>query len=303
MTILQLKYAIMVADAHSMREAATRLYVSQPGLSSAIKDLEKELGIQIFNRVHQGVVTTKEGETFLAYARMAVEQFSVLEQKYLQGKEDKKIFSVSMQHYTFAVNAFMETIKKFDLDAYHYSIRETQTIEVINDVKNFKSEVGILAVNNFNKQTLTKLFKDYHLQFIPLFHSNTYIYLHKNHPLAGREKLSLDDLQEYPCLIFDQGDNKSFYFKEEALSTYEYKKLISTNERATSMEMIIGLNGYAVGLGVLNDSVLNEDEYVSIELEENEVLTLGYLVREKLALSDIAQEYIKELKKITDNIH
>ncbi|SCY20153.1 LysR family transcriptional regulator [Butyrivibrio sp. INlla14] len=295
MTILQLKYIIAIDEECSMRKAADRLYVSQPGLSSAVRDLENELGIQIFERVHNGVVTTAAGASFIAYARSAVEQFEKVEDKYLNSKNDKPTFSVSMQHYTIAVNAFIDTIKEIEHPEYQFSIRETQTSEVIEDVKTLKSEVGVIALSDFNKNTFKKIFADASLEFTELFTRNTYLYLSKHHPLADRETISLKELEDYPCMVFDQGDNTSFYYREEALATYDYKKVISTNERATSIELMLGLNGYAVGAAMLGDS-LNTSEIKAIKLEEEENLTFGYITRKGAELSEMAQAFVEKLK-------
>ena len=294
MTILQLKYVIVIDEECSMRKAADRLYVSQPGLSSAVRDLEKEIGIQIFERVHNGVVTTSAGASFIAYARHAVEQFEKIEDRYINGAVQKETFSVSMQHYTIAVNAFIDTVKEYDLPEYQFSIRETQTGEVIDDVKNMKSEVGVIALSDFNKNTFKKIFADASLEFHELFTRDTYVYLSKHHPLAGRSELSLEELQEYPCMVFDQGDNTSFYYREEALATYDYKKIISTNERATSTELMLGLDGYAVGAAMLGDS-LNKSDIMAVKLKEEETLTFGYIVRKGAELSDMASSFIEKL--------
>ncbi len=295
MTILQLKYIIAIDEECSMRRAADRLYVSQPGLSSAVRDLESELGIQIFERVHNGVVTTPAGASFIAYARSAVEQFEKVEEKYLNAGNHKPTFSVSMQHYTIAVNAFIDTVKEFDLKEYQFYIRETQTSEVIEDVKTLKSEVGVIALSDFNKNTFKKIFADASLEFHELFTRNTYLYLSAHHPLADREVISLDELEDYPCMVFDQGDNTSFYYREEALATYDYKKIISTNERATSIELMLGLNGYAVGAAMLGDS-LNSSEIKAIKLKEEENLTFGYIVRKGTQLSEMAQVFVNKLQ-------
>ena len=295
MTILQLKYIIAIDEECSMRRAADRLYVSQPGLSSAVRDLESELGIQIFERVHNGVVTTPAGASFIAYARSAVEQFEKVEEKYLNAGNHKPTFSVSMQHYTIAVNAFIDTVKEFDLKEYQFYIRETQTSEVIEDVKTLKSEVGVIALSDFNKNTFKKIFADASLEFHELFTRNTYLYLSPHHPLADREVISLDELEDYPCMVFDQGDNTSFYYREEALATYDYKKIISTNERATSIELMLGLNGYAVGAAMLGDS-LNSSEIKAIKLKEEENLTFGYIVRKGTQLSEMAQVFVNKLQ-------
>lgn len=295
MTILQLKYVIAIDEECSMRKAADRLYVSQPGLSSAVRELESELGIQIFERVHNGVVTTAAGASFIAYARSAVEQFEKVENKYLNAKSERPTFSVSMQHYTVAVNAFIDTVREFDLEEYQYYIRETQTSEVIEDVKTMKSEVGVIALSDFNKNTFKKIFADASLEFHELFSRDAYVYLGKNHPLADQKELSLEQLQDYPCMVFDQGDNTSFYYREEALATYDYKKVISTNERATSIELMLGLDGYAVGAAMLGEGSTSSDIKV-IKLKEEEPLTFGYITRKGAQLSEMGQTFVEKLE-------
>ncbi len=299
MTILQLKYVIAIDEECSMRKAADRLYVSQPGLSSAVRDLEKEIGIQIFERVHNGVVTTAAGASFIAYARNAVEQFEKVEDKYLNGNSEKATFAVSMQHYTVAVNAFIDTVREYDLPEYQFSIRETQTSEVIEDVKTLKSEVGVIALSDFNKNTFKKIFADASLEFHELFSRDTYVYMSKDHPLASSKELSLDDMSEYPCMVFDQGENTSFYYREEALATYDYKKVISTNERATSIELMHGLNGYAVGAAMLSDSQSGSD-IVAVKLKEEDPLTFGYITRKGAELSDMAKSFVERLSAHAD---
>ena len=295
MTILQLKYVIAIDEECSMRKAADRLYVSQPGLSSAVRDLENELGIQIFERVHNGVVTTAAGASFIAYARNAVEQFEKVEEKYLNARNERPTFSVSMQHYTIAVDAFIDTVREYDLDEYQYFIRETQTSEVIEDVKTMKSEVGVIALSDFNKNTFKKIFADASLEFHELFSRDTYVYLSHDHPLADREELSLEELQDYPCMVFDQGDNTSFYYREEALATYDYKKIISTNERAASIELMLGLDGYAVGAAMLGEGETSSGIKV-IKLKEEETLTFGYITRKGAQLSEMGETFVDKLE-------
>lgn len=221
MTLVQLKYAITVANADSMSDAARELFISQPSLSTSIKDLEEEVGIELFRRTNRGISLTPEGKEFIGYARQVVEQYELMESKYIDKTAEKKKFSVSMQHYSFAVNAFVELVKQFGMDKYEFAVRECRTYEVIEDVKNFRSEVGILYTNDFNKKVLNKLFKESELEFIPILDCSIYVYLWKGHPLADRDIISIEELAEYPCLAFDQGNNNSFYFAEEVLSTYD----------------------------------------------------------------------------------
>ena len=239
MTLTQLKYAITVAHARSMNEAARRLFISQPSLSSAIKELETEIGIDLFRRTNRGVSVTPEGEEFIGYARQVVEQYQLIESKYVEKENQKKKFSVSMQHYTFAVNAFVEMVRQFGMEEYEFAVHETKTYDVIQDVKNFKSEIGILYVNEFNRKVLTKLFHECNLEFHELLKCSIYVYMWKGHPWANRKEIELEELNEYPCLSFEQGTYNSFYFAEEVLSTFEYKQLIKVDDRATILNFIV----------------------------------------------------------------
>ena len=238
MTLAQLRYAITVAGASSMNEAAGKLFISQPSLSASIKELEAEVGVELFKRTNRGISVTPEGEEFIGYARQVVEQYNLIESKYILKENTKKKFGVSMQHYTFAVKAFVEMVKQFGMDEYEFEIHETKTYDVIEDVKNCKSEIGVLYINDFNKKVLTKLFHQSGVEFHELLKCHIYVYLWKGHPLASKKEITLEKLEEYPCLSFDQGHNNSFYFAEEVLSTYDYKRLIKANDRATFLNLM-----------------------------------------------------------------
>lgn len=294
MTLTQLTYAINVACSNSMNEAARKLYISQPSLSAAIKDLEEEIGIELFRRTSRGISLTPEGEEFIGYARQVVEQYQLIESKYVAKKVTKKKFSVSMQHYTFAVHAFVELVKQFGMDEYEFAIHETKTYEVIEDVKKFKSEIGILYVNEFNRNILFKLFHESNLEFHELFSCGIYVYLWKGHPLANQQEITLEELREYPCLSFEQGNYNSFYFAEEVLSTYEYKRLIKANDRATMLNLMVGLNGYTLCSGIICEK-LNGVEYCAIKLALDETMTIGYLVRKGVTISPLGQKYLEEI--------
>lgn len=294
MTLAQLRYAIVVADTHSMNEASRSLFISQPSLSTSIRDLESEIGIELFKRTNRGVTVTPEGEEFLGYARQVVEQYQLVEDRYIEKKDVKKKFSVSMQHYTFAVKAFVEMVKQFGMDEYEFAVHETKTYEVIEDVRNFKSEIGILYINDFNRKVLTKLFGEYNLEFHRIQDCGIYVYLWRGHPLAEKTEIALEELEEYPCLSFDQGANNSFYFAEEVLSTYEYKRLVRANDRATMLNLMVGLNGYTLCSGILCEE-LNGEEYCAVRLKSDEIMTIGYLKRKGIALSPLGQKYLEEL--------
>ena len=296
MTLQQIRYVTMIAQAGSMNEAAKKLFISQPSLSGAIKELEKEVGIIIFSRTSKGVVLTAEGEEFLGYARQILNQVELLEEKYLEGNNVKKKFGVSTQHYSFAVKAFVEMVKAFDMDEYEFAIRETKTADVIRDVSTDKSQIGILYLNEFNEKVLTKLFRDAGLEFTELFSCGAYAYVWKNHPLADREKISIQDLQEYPCLAFEQGNSNSFYFAEEIFSTYDYKRVIKACDRATMLNLMVGLNGYTLCSGIICEE-LNGSDYRAIPLEQKERMHIGYVMRKNEIMTSICRKYIAEIEK------
>lgn len=299
MTLTQLNYAITVANAKSMNEAARLLFISQPSLSASIRDLEEEIGIELFRRTNRGITLTPEGEEFIGYARQVVEQYQLIENKYINQNQIKKKFSVSMQHYTFAVNAFVEMVKQFGMDQYEFAVHETKTYDVIEDVRSFRSEIGILYVNDFNRQVLSKLFHEYNLEFHELLECGIYVYMAKRHPLADHKEIALEELDHYPCLSFEQGTYNSFYFAEEVLSTYNYKQLIKANDRATLLNLMVGLNGYTLCSGIICEE-LNGSEYCAVKLKSEEVMTIGYLVRKGVAISKLGQKYLEEISKYKD---
>ena len=279
-----------------MNEAARNLFISQPSLSSTVKDLEEEIGVELFRRSNRGIFVTPEGEEFLGYARQVVEQYELMESKYISKKPSKKKFSVSTQHYTFAVDAFVELVKQFGMDEYEFAIHETKTYSVIENVKNFKSEIGILYLNDFNSKILTKLFHEFNLEFHELLKCSIYVYMWKGHPLADREEIELSELLEYPCLSFEQGEYNSFYFAEEVLSTYEYKRLIKADDRATFLNLMVGLNGYTLCSGIICEK-LNGSEYCAVRLKSDEVMTIGYLARKGAPISSLGKKYLEEISK------
>lgn len=299
MTLAQLRYAITVAGASSMNEAARKLFISQPSLSAAIKELEEEVGVELFKRTNRGISVTLEGEEFIGYARQVVEQYNLIESKYILKENTKKKFGVTMQHYTFAVKAFVEMVKQFGMDEYEFEIHETKTYDVIEDVKNCKSEIGILYLNDFNKKVLTKLFHESAVEFHELLKCHIYVYLWKGHPLASKEEITLEELEEYPCLSFDQGHNNSFYFAEEVLSTYDYKRLIKANDRATFLNLMIGLNGYTLCSGIMCEE-LNGSDYCAIKLKSDEIMTIGYIARKGVQVSPLGKKYLEEISKYKD---
>lgn len=301
MTLQQLKYAVTIADCKSMNKAAAELYITQPSLSNTIKDLEQEIHIEIFSRSNRGIIITPAGEEFLGYARQMLDQYRLIEERYVEQKTVRKKFSVSMQHYTFAVEAFIRMAKSFGMDEYEFAIHETKTSEVIENVRKNKSEIGIIYQNEFNRKFLDKILRDYELEFVSLFDCKIYVYLSKENPLAKKEMIDFDDLQQYPCLSFEQGDNNSFYFAEEVFSTYDYRQIIKADDRATLLNLMVGLNGYTLCSGIICEE-LNGDEYAAVPLNTDKTMTIGYIKQKRMPFSMLGKKYIEELQKYAEKV-
>ncbi|MCQ5339503.1 LysR family transcriptional regulator [Eubacterium ventriosum] len=296
MTLQQLKYAITVAETGTITEAANKLYISQPSLTNAIHELEKEMNIIIFNRTNKGISISKEGEDFLGYARQVLEQAAILEDKYKGDNGGKKKFCVSTQHYSFAVNAFVDLIKKFGQDEYDFSLRETQTYEIIEDVARMRSEIGILFLNDFNEKVITKILKSYDLEFHQLFVAKPHVFISRKHPLAQNQVITNEELEQYPYLSFEQGEHNSFYFSEEIFSATERKKNIRVRDRATLFNLLIGLNGYTVCSGVI-DKKLNGKDIIAAPLADESDMRIGYITHKKGRISRLGTTYLEALNK------
>jgi DNA-binding transcriptional LysR family regulator len=287
---------VTVAETGNITEAAKRLFISQPSLTNAIRELESEMQITMFYRTNKGVAITNEGDVFLTYARQVLDQVGLLEEKYKNAKEQRPRFSVSCQHYSFAVNAFVDVIKEFDANQYDFTLRETQTHEIIEDVSNLRSEIGILYVSSKNKEVIKKLLKQNELEFQELFVAKPHVFISSKHPLAGNDTISLTELEEYPYLSFEQGEYNSFYFSEEILSTLDRKKNIKVRDRATLFNLVIGLNGYTVSSGVISKE-LNGKSIIAKPLLVDEAMQIGIILKKNVHLSRYGVAYIEALQK------
>ncbi|MGN0154789.1 MAG: LysR family transcriptional regulator [Lachnospiraceae bacterium] len=296
MTLQQLRYVVTVAETGNITEAAKRLFISQPSLTNAIRELEKEMQITIFQRTNKGVSVSNEGDTFLSYARQVLEQISLLEEKFLNKQEQSPRFSVSCQHYSFAVNAFVDVIREFGGNQYDFTLRETQTYEIIEDVSRLKSEIGILYTSSKNEEIILKLIKQSGLKFQELFVAKPHVFISSGHPLADREILTLEELEEYPYLSFEQGEYNSFYFSEEILSTLDRNKNVKVRDRATLFNLVIGLNGYTVSSGVISRE-LNGENIIAKPLVVDEYMKIGIITQKNMPLSRYGTAYIEYLKK------
>lgn len=301
LNLQQLKYALEVASKGSMNEAAKSLFISQPSLSNAIKELEKEIKITLFIRTNRGVTVTNEGSEFLGYARQVLQQYNMLEEKYISEKTAKQHFCISTQHYTFAANAFVELVKEFGTSEYEFTLRETKTYEIIEDVKNLRSELGIIYLSNYNESVLLKLLRERNIIFSELFTAKPHVFISKRHPLSDKESINLDELDGYPCLSFEQGEYNSFYFSEEILSTRSVKKSIKVSDRAAIVNFMIGLNGYTISSGVF-PKYLHGDEIIAVPLHVDEVIRVGTIKHNDVTLTRLGEIYLHALKRLAQEL-
>ena len=301
MTLSQIFYAITISEQGSFNKASEVLYISQPSLTEAIKELEKELHITIFNRSGRGVTLTSDGRDFISYARELYQQYNNIMEKYGENGRRKKKFAVSTQHYSFAVKSFVELVKKLNIDEYEFAIREQQTQQVIEDVSTLNSEIGILYLSDFNAALMSKVLRSSGVEFHKLIECDAYVYLWKGHPLAHRQSIGFDELAQYPCLSFEQGGSGSLYFAEEILTGFPYPRTIKATDRATMLNLMIGLNGYTLCSGIICEE-LNGSDYIAVPYEPDEAhpsekMMIGYITKKKMLLSSVGQLYIDELKK------
>ena len=301
MTLQQLNDVIAIAETGSFHRAAERLYIAQPSLTSAVKELEKELGVILFNRSGKGTTLTADGEGFLPYARSVVMQWQNLLDAYGKTGTHRQKFAVSTQHYSFAVKAFVELTRLYDVSEYEFAIRETRTGQVIEDVAASRSEIGILYMSDFNRKVLGRMLSDHGLAFHHLIDCRAYVYLWKQHPLADRAAITFEDLKAYPCLCFEQGENSNFYLAEEILSTNEYPRMIKCSDRATMLNLMVGVLGYTLCSGIICEE-LNGNEYRAVPYAEDEenpnsLMEIGFICRKNSQFTGGARQYIYELER------
>ncbi|MCI5768032.1 LysR family transcriptional regulator [Ligilactobacillus ruminis] len=296
MRIQQLEYLERIVEAGSINEAAKRLFLTQPSLSNAVKELENEMGIQIFQRSSGGISLTAEGREFMTYSKQILDQVNLMNERYKNGQQRKQSFSVSAQHYAFVVHAFVELIKSVNANEYQFTLRETETQNIFNDLAQFKSELGILYTNGFNQKIMQRLFKENNLVFTPLFVAKPHIFVSRYNPLTSKSSVNLSDLEDYPYLSYEQGEVNSFYFSEEILSTLSHKKSIKVSDRATIFNLMVGLNGYTISSGIISNK-LNDDKIVAIPLNVDDDITMGWLKHRQVELSPLAERYLTMLKE------
>lgn len=295
MTLQQLKYIIAIAECDSITSAAQKLLVAQPSLSKSVAELEKEMGITIFYRNNRGVYLSEEGSKFLSYARQVIEQADLLEQQYKEKETIRRVFSISAQHYAFVVNAFVALVKEYGENKYEFTLRETRTHDIIEDVRTSRSELGVLFLSKFNRKVILHILQTVDLRFVPLFHASPHVFISRENPLAKKKYVTLEDLKEFPRLTYEQGINNSFYYSEELHSTEESPRGVIVSDRATLFNLLIGLNGYTISSGVLS-SDLNGTNIVAVPLKSEEIMEIGYICPADRPLSSVSERYLEHLK-------
>lgn len=295
-TIQQLKYILIAAETGSITEAAKLLFISQPSLSNAIRETEKQIGITLFLRSRSGISLTQDGMEFLGYARQVLQQMELLEDRYITELPQKTRFGVSAQHYAFTENAFVDLVKQIGQQRYEFYFNATGTHQILEDVKNKISDLGIIYLSAANQAVIQKTLDEYHLIFTPLFYVTPHVFLQKNHPLAASDCITMKDLEPYPRLNFVQGNYESVYYSEELYSDIPVEKQIRVNDRGSIVSFMLGLNAYTISSGIIPKH-LHGDNLIAVPLNTREQIQIGYVIHEKQTLSDLSLRYIQELKK------
>lgn len=296
MTLQQLRYIIIVAEKGSINEAAKYLYISQPSLSNSIKELEEELGFPIFIRTNRGVTLSHKGMEFLGYARQVITQADLLEEKYIKKTKQIKSFCASSQHYPFVSHAFVELVKEYEEDDYNFTLSETTTYEVIENVKTLYSEIGILYLSKYNEAVIRKILSENNLIFEELVRAKPHVFLYKEHPLAKEELIDLEDLREYPKISFNQGMYNAFYYSEEVFSNLPVERSINVSDRAAVVNFMMGLNAYTFSSGIFPE-YLHDQDIISIPVSADEEIIIGTIVHEDVTLSSIGEKFYEILKE------
>lgn len=293
MNIQQMNYVVAIANNGSFREAAKKLYIAQPSLSNAIRELETELGTELFIRTNKGVKLTADGAEFLEYAQNILTQIDTIQNRY-KTAEKSQLFSVSSQHYDFVAAVFAQLIQACPQYA-KFRFFETTTLKILEDVHSFQSELGILYLNEQNQEVIQRFLERDALIFEPLTSFQTHIFLGKNHPLANRSSLTRADLVDYPQVRFAQEGSASNYFSEDLIESDEQKTVIYTSDRGTLLNFLQELDAYASGSGIVTS--LAKKDIRLIPLEDSGENTLGYVRQKNRNLSEIAERFIVLLKQ------
>lgn len=296
MQLQQLRYVIAIAEMGSMNSVARKLFISQSSLSVAVKELEGELGIRIFNRSSKGISLTSDGVEFLGYARQVVEQADLLREHYTERNSSQRRMSVSTQHYAFAVRAFISFLQSWSDRSCDFSLHETRTSEIIDDVRTFRSDIGILYLSHYNETVIRRRLDEGSLVFTSLFKARPHVFVRDGHPLASKPSVTVDDLAGYMRYDFEQGPEGSLYLSEEPLSELAHTRRVTVSDRATMTGILSHCDGYLISTGVRSDEMFSG--ITSVPIQTDEVMNVGYIVHSQRRLSELARAYVRELEKL-----
>ena len=291
MNFQQCRYVEVVARVGSFSQAAKELYMTQPNLSCSIKDLENELGVQLFTRSNTGARLTEDGHDFLKYAKRIIGELDLLQQRYHD--EFKKSFTVASHHYDFLSIPLAKVAQEFKQDYQEFQTIETTTKKVLDSVASFEADLGIIYLDDENEHILTSAFQYHDLEFTSLGEFPTRVFLRRDHPLAHKSVISETDLKGYNQIRFRQ-EHSGLNFDEDALDIHDQQRILYSNDRGTVMNLLCATDAYASGLGIVNSFV--KDQIVLIPLQNSPKHTLGYVTNRKKKLSDIGASFINEIK-------
>ena len=301
MNIQQLRYVVAIANSGTFREAAEKMYVSQPSLSISVRDLEKELGFKIFRRTSSGTFLTRRGMEFYEKAQDVVKGFDIFQNQYASPEEEKKEFSISSQHYDFlppTITAFSERYPDYK----NFRIFESTTVQILDEVAQGHSEIGIIYLNNQNKKGIMQRVEKLGLEVIELIPFHTHIYLREGHPLAQKEELIMEDLADLPTVRFTQEKDEYLYYSENFVDTSASSQMFNVTDRATLNGILERTDAYATGSGFLDSDSVNG--ITVIRLKDNLDNRMVYVKREEVELSqagtlfvEVMQEYFDQKRK------
>ena len=299
MTIQQCRYVLAIAKCSSFSEAAKQLFIAQSSLSLGIKSLETELNIRIFDRSGYGVHLTDEGAEFIRYAEQICQNSDLVAERY--GKRIQQKLYIATQHYDFIADLFGAFLNETENEGYRFSIREIETYNVIRDVQTAYSDIGIIAIRDSNLEIMKRFLGGRKLLFTPVFSVTPHVFLRKDHPLADCDRLTVEELKEYPYVSYAQGENNSVYFTEELMDASNVDKHIEISDRATLMNVLMVTDAYTVGTGVM-PSALNRGDIISIPLDSTALYYIGYILNGERKISEMMQKFIDRFEAVLKNV-
>ena len=297
MNIQQLRYVVAIANSGTFREAAEKMYVSQPSLSISVRDLEKELGFKIFRRTSSGTFLTRRGMEFYEKAQDVVKGFDVFQNQYASPEEEKKEFSISSQHYDFLPPLMTEFSIRYPENK-NFRIFESTTVQILDEVAQGHSELGIIYLNRQNTKGIMQRVDKLGLEVVDLIPFQTHIYLRKGHSLAKKKKLVMEDLAQLPTVRFTQEKDEYLYYSENFVDTSSSSQMFNVTDRATLNGILERTDAYATGSGFLDSQSVNG--ITVIPLEDNLDNKMVYVKREEVDLSPVAEKFVQVMEAYFD---